>query len=284
MKQHVAVLAIVLWIASAAAAANYDISLFLPAPPYLNEHDVPAVGAFAGGPASAANSMLYLEGRYPGVYGGLLLSTAGSQYDKLLSTATTLTGESYMKTIVYNWTWHDDFIWGKTAYIEERVPSKTTYSAQDSWPWSNSARPKLNWVTNTNPNWEFIAAALTDGASMEALLSWNASSGHYVTLTGFHWNDANFDGIIEPYEYATIDIIEPYSGSLLAGTYHLWEDFSGGMPRLATDYNQDSPWLSMVMAAGPTNVPEPSTIALGISGTIALAFRRMRSGRKESKR
>ena len=91
---------------------------------HLNQHDVPGFGIgdanFGCAPTATVNSMVFLQNRFPGVYGSKLVpdgSKAG-----LISVAQTLGSSQYMKTVDNSATYIDDWMWGKHQYIEDVVP------------------------------------------------------------------------------------------------------------------------------------------------------------------
>ena len=60
---------------------------------------------------------------------------------------------------------------------------------------------------NTTPTWQFIYNGLLANAAVESLY-WGGDN-HYLSVTGFHWTDANQDGVIDASDNATIDVVDP---------------------------------------------------------------------------
>ena len=221
----------------------------------LNQHEILGWGNVACGPTAAVNSFVYLQNKYPGVYDDKLVPAGAGA---MLGVAQTLGGPGYMNTIANDTTYHDDFIWGKMTYIEQKVPGVTVYEAQDQWSWTNHAQPA--WVQSGLPKWEFIYNELVACEDVEILISWSEGA-HYVTLSSFHWNDVDNDLTIEEGEKAWIDFIDPWTGAY--GTASIWQDAYGGS--IETDYEAGS-YISMAVSESP--IPEPLTL-LAVGSALA---------------
>lgn len=242
----------------------------------LNQNHIPIWGGVACGPTAAVNSFVYLQNAYPGFYDSYLIGDADGNgnpntYQDLIAVAQTLGGAAYMNTIANNTTWHDDFIWGKQAYIENQVAGVTIYAAQDIWAWTNHAIPA--WVSPVYPTWDFIYNELVACEDVEILLTWT-DGGHYLTLTSFSWTDLDLDGIIDFNEAASIDYIDPWTGAW--GQTNIWHAMVGDQWKIETGYNTYAPWISMAVSESP--VPEPSALLVlgsGFAGIIGLARRRL---------
>jgi hypothetical protein len=261
-------------ITASASAALWHIEKDIDLYGNLNQNDIPNVGASYCGPAAAVNSFAYLQNAYPGVYNSFLIPAQGADwdgdgdvdfYDDMIGTALTLGSQNYMNTLVPGGTAHDNFIWGKEQYIENQVAGVTTYEAQDYWDWTNHAIP--DYVDPIAPTWDFLYWELFDCEDVELLLSWS-DGGHYVTLTSFHWNDADDDGIIDIGEDAWIDFMDPWTGQ--QGFASIWH----GGSIIETDY-VDGSWISMAVSESP--IPGPSVLALLAVSTLCSA-RRFRRG------
>jgi hypothetical protein len=237
----------------------------------LDQDDIAGGGEVACGPVAAVNSFVYLENKYPGFYDRKLIpddNPANGLHDKaeLISVATVLMGAGYMNTVAPGGTWHDDFIWGKMTYIEEKVPGVTAYQAQDYWAWIHHAQPA--WVQGPYPTWQFLFNELSDCEDVEILMSWE-EGGHYVTLTSFHWLDQDGDLIIDPSENAWIDFIDPGTGAY--NTTSIWQSYPDGA--IETSYfGTTASWISMAVSESP--IPEPATITLLALGLGAALLRR----------
>ncbi|HUV05376.1 MAG TPA: PEP-CTERM sorting domain-containing protein [Armatimonadota bacterium] len=274
---------LIAFVAATAAYAQepptYDIQKDLLLFGNLNQNQIPIWGANACGPTAAINSFVYLQNKYPGWYDSKLIGDADGDGDMndlqdLIAVANTLGGAAYMNTIVNTTTYHDDFIWGKQAYIENQAPGVTVYEAQDIWAWNNLQRPMPTWVTPLYPTWGFLYNELVDCEDVEILLSWS-DGGHYLTVSSFHWTDANSDGIIDVAENASIDYIDPCTGAW--GQTNIWHAAVDGGWKIETAYNTYQPYISMAVSESP--VPEPCTmlvLGFGCAGIAGLARRRSR--------
>ncbi len=275
----------VVWIATASANI-YDVQKELALYGNLNQNSMqiywdPIQHMNVGcGPTAAVNSFVYLQKKYGSVYDTLLVPACGQDldgngiqdfYDDEMAVGIALGGASYMNTLANLTTFHDDFIWGKKAYIESVASGNTVYAAQDWWAWTNTERPKPAWVAPVKPTWGFIYNELKACEDVEILLSWS-DGGHFLTLTSLHWNDADNDGIIDFGENASMDYIDPCTGAW--GQSQIWTGGSESDKDIETDYNTSSTtWISMAVAESP--VPEPSTlIMLLLAGMCGLTLRR----------
>jgi hypothetical protein len=126
------------------------------------------------------------------------------------------------------------------------------------------------WVQdNTYPTWQFLYNNLVACEDVEICIN-DGSWGHCLTLTSFHWNDLNNDGIIQAVEGATIDYIDPATGLWVAAS-PIWQGLGNNF--LSVGYgNFPNATLSMAMKE---SIPEPSTLvmllAAGIAGLLALS-------------
>jgi len=243
----------------------------------LQQDQVPPgnLGNVACGPVAAVNSFVYLENKYPEVYGRKLIpddNIANGLHDmaELISAAQILSGPNYDNTLPPGGTYHDNFIWGKYNYIEDRIPGVTRYEAQDQWAWGNPPAPaqRPNWVQPMAPTWQFLFGELVACEDVEILISWSGG-GHFVTLSSLHWNDIDGDGMIDFNENAMIDFIDPGTGAV--NNTSIWQSYLGGS--IETSYfATEASWISMAVSESP--IPEPATMTLLALGLGAMLLRR----------
>jgi len=221
-------------------------------------------------PTAAVNSFIYLQNKYPGIYGNKLVGLG-----QAVAVATKL-GDAdadpvrYMNTVANQGTFDDDFIYGKWRYLENVAPGLTVYEAQSMFGWINPPIPQPNWVQNRWPTWDFLWKELTDCEDVEILVEYEHSSGgHALTLKSFHWNDANGNGTIEQLE-ATIDFIDPCGGA--AGQCNVWQDLVNGW--LDTNYGGGA-FVKTAVSESP--VPLPAAFWPSLMGIACLAARRRRA-------
>lgn len=263
-------LTLMLLLAPGANAALYEIL------PDAGYGDLASGATHGAGPVAATISFIYLQYKYPSVYGESLVTDP-------IETALTLAGSQYMKTNLLYGTWVRDFVWGKYLYIEEKAPQTTVYLAQTvpqgEYSLSNpggwtSTRPKPAWVTEGNPSWYFIYQELVKRADVEIALFWGAEDENQqiLTATGLSFDDANEDLQIQQSENATLYYIDPNTGE--AGTQQIWINGDGF---LETDYTTGS---CIKMAVSERPVPLPSALLLVGSGGLGLLGLRRRQSRR----
>jgi hypothetical protein len=256
-------------VAPTGAVTVYDVDLTTQANfGNLNQHDVPGCGDFACGPTAAVNSFVFLQNKYPDIYDTSLVPhiPGNTAYQDMVAAAAALQSPTYMNCTACNGgTLITDFISGKRKWIEDHVPNKTVY------------------MDVPQANWPFLYNELVDMEDVELLVGfYNAQGqrvgGHYVTLSSFHWVDQNMDGIINPTETATIDFVDPDTGTVkvqrlfqqsVAGQYNLTTDYGVGGAVTTTGIN----W-----AVSESPIPEPAAIALLLTAMVAmLGYRRQRA-------
>lgn len=278
----------------ATAVTVRDISLDHTQFGNLDQDDVPVCkdgsgNSFSCGPTAAVNSFVWLQNRYPDVYGNNLIETTTmdldgdsdvDEYDHLIHTAIQLSDGQYMSCAACTGgTTITNFINGKKKWIEERVPGASGYAEQ------NVHR------TGTYPTWRFIYDSLKAGADLEMLIGFYDTDpatpqrlgGHYVTVTSFHWRDIDMDDIIDPGEGLTtgsnaqIDFIDPATGMRVFSD--IFQNMLNGP--LGMDYGIGGDVdITVIEAAVYENVPEPGTLALLASGMLIWGRLRGRQRRR----
>lgn len=250
--------------ALSAQAVTYDIQKDWTLYGDLNQNSIPGIGSMACGPTAAVNSFVYLQNSYPGIYGNYLVPDLNStpdiyENDELVTVAEILAYD-YMSTDVVNGTWPDWFLYGKWDYIEDNAPGSTIYAAQSYWTWSRPPVPEPSWVLNVPPTWSFLYDELVASEDVEILIQ--GDYNHYLTVTGFYWDDVDDNGIIDGAEDAWIAYVDPWTGAW--GISDIWNQDLGGFSAVATDYDGGVSYVSMVVGESP--VPEPTTALLLASG------------------
>ena len=204
-------------------SVNKDKSLY----GYLDQHKLKLAELrdIACGPAATVNSFVYLQNKYPKIYGTKLVPDTNNNNkideDEMVAIAEKLARSDYMNTnYTIGGTYTDMLIYGKWKYIKDVAPGSTTFHAQSRYKWIHPKRdnekiPKPSWVKDkTIPTWEFIYNELSRCEDIEIFIECteNHKFDHYVTLTGFYWEDDDNDKIIDPDEKAWIDYIDPWTG------------------------------------------------------------------------
>ncbi len=283
----------------------------------LDQDDIPNGGQFMCGPTAAVNSFKYLENAYPAIYGNSLVPVGASggldldgdgnvdAYDDMIAVAQTIGDRpppiapavpQYMNTKQVlggpggSGTWDDMFIYGKQKYIETVLPNQTVYAAQlkSQWAWPGAlARPadeippiaKPAWVQDqTQPDAVFLALELGACEDVEILII-DGAWGHYLTVTGIQWIDANNDGLINAGvggENALLHYIDPVTGlpplapAPIGGQNIVGDPIFVSYPLF--------PNAQLVMTVSESPIPEPTTMTLlGLGGLAALIRRRRKA-------
>lgn len=243
----------------------------------LDQANVPGLAGCACGPTSVVNSMVYLQNERPDIYDKMLVPYAddltGPTQAEQAAVATTLSGAGYMDTANNTGTFIENFIFGKTKYIEEKVPGKTRYAAQVALQWRDGVNntggpqpthqvPKPAWVQDqTAATLDFLYKQIRAREDVEIFVGYDGGGAHYLTLTGIMYDTATNMG--------KINFIDPLGGmpgmanitGLVGGVIHV--DYSGG--------------ARVFHAVSESPIPEPATIALAIIGLVGLCALRRRT-------
>jgi hypothetical protein len=245
------------------------------------DQDDTACTVLGCGATAAVNSFVYLERRYPEIYGGkLILGDGPEDRQSLIDTADALAGEEFMNTDPVRGTHWTEFITGKQAWIDEMAPGSTVFHAQSGMVWNNPRvppRPKPGYVSDSMfPGAHFLGEQIRDGEDVELLLD-SPDFAHWITLVG-----VVYDTVLQEGE---ITFIDPKTGSVR--TARLYQN--GADPNLTVDYYDDEGdlrSLSISVAVAESPIPEPHTFLLTGAGILLVAFhvRRARVSRAEADR
>lgn len=219
--------------------------------------------SLACGPVATVNSMLMLDNRY----GSSLIGDRDFDFDvdndDLAIVAGTLAGADYMGcTPCQGGTTVANLIAGKRRYLNEEAPGM--YYVHSRF------QPTFEWFFNE----------LRNGQDIELLVGFYDANnqrlgGHYVTVNGIDWTDANNNGIIDGAE-GTISFIDPFApvGQDAQDTNALIYNFLGGS--LGTTYNVGGATITTSLEWGiaESPVPEPHTAVLVVAGVAFLLWRR----------
>lgn len=282
---------------AAVYSAELNVNLF----GYLNQNDIPVIGAFASAPAASVNAYVYLQNRYPGIYGTSLAGTTMSQW---IETAERLAQPQYMATADNGTTFIRDQIYGNTTYLNDTVPGLNQFAGQavlsDGVDWI-PPRPQPPYIQRTFPTWQSLYLAILQQQAILIDVYFPGTTGrtHTVTGTSFHWNDTDGDGFIDLSENAEIDFIDPLDP---AGPPEppsnnrrpkrrfgrIYEEILGdggpfGDRRLRFSYSDSGVFLRSETDGFITSafyvlepVPEPSTMVVFAIGLVALRFRSLK--------
>lgn len=200
-------------------------------------------GANSCVPTSIANSHNYLQQAFPATYGTSLVPTT-------VNAAAIDIGRNFTSTKSDIGTTGANWISGRQAYVEAKMPGVSTYGST------------FNNFTGFMNAWFPLGAAMEVG-----ILPTAGGIGHALTLTGYQWNDANNDGIVQQAENATMKLIDPGApvGEINLPFWQVGATFNATYS--ATAYN---------VALMTATIPVPGTAAvLGLAGVFA--FRRRRA-------
>lgn len=206
------------------------------------------------GPTAAVNSFVFLQNKYPDIYG---MKLTGDTYDSWMGTANELLDQHYMDCDCGpggSGTNIADFISGKEKYLNEFAPGTTEVHAQN---FHDPANP-------IKPTWQFLFDQLEKGQDIEVLVGFYDESGrhggHYLTINGFSFGDTNGDGLIDDDESAGLSYIDPSDGAAHSGFLGMKDDFLD-----LINYTQGfDTYIEATVAESP--IPEPPALFIFIAG------------------
>lgn len=221
------------------------------------------------GPTAAVNSFVYLQNMYPGVFTTPLVPQAGATMtqEDMVAVANDLAqrmGTGPGGTSI------EDFILGKTAYLESKNKGRTKYGAQLTLAWDSIA-PKPGFVNDqAPPTLSFIAAEIKAGEDVEAFLA-GRDGRHFITLTGIIYDDQSNTG--------TLSFIDPLGGK--DTTVNITGVDANNLIHVQYKFGDTLGDFVIGNVVTESPVPEPSTFVLLGSGLVAaaLASRRYRRAR-----
>jgi hypothetical protein len=183
----------------------------------LDQQEVGFIGDSACAPTSVVNSFVYLERRYPAIFGRSLVpdTDTDSQYDpeELKAVALTLAGPNYMATTEQSGTQDGYMAFGKEKYMEEKAPDKTLYRAVAEGSWDGPSGSQPDWYqASTVPTIEFLYEVLSGAFDVEVGVTWTTpgeTGGHWITAYGL-----TFDTLTK---VGSLSFIDPWKAVDLTG-------------------------------------------------------------------
>lgn len=244
----------------------------------LNQQEVGLIGDSACAPTSVVNSFVYLEQRYPAIFGRSLVPeiTVDGQYDpdELKAVALTLAGEAYMNTTDADGTQDGYMAYGKEKYMGERAPDKTLYRAVAEGAWDGPAGMQPDWYqAGTVPTIEFLYEALAGAFDVEVGVTWTSpgeTGGHWITAYGL-----TFDTLTQ---VGSLSFIDPWQAADITGMIEILNGkiqltYQGG----AADPDTLTSIIDIIVAETAAAIPEPAVLLLfGAGGLTLLVVRRRR--------
>ncbi len=170
------------------------------------------VGPEACMPTSATNGMTFMQNAYSFYFGDRL---TGNSYEDWIATDTLLISEPYMDTAPQSGTSVNGFLRGVGKYlIGDNGFDLVSVNTMTGFRGVEAAYPGQDTVINEIPTWQFIQSSLAAGnVTVLNLFYPGMTGGHAVLVTGFEWDDANGDGIIQKSEGAILYAVDPLDPS-----------------------------------------------------------------------
>lgn len=210
---------------------------------------------------SVANSMRYLENRYPTVYNGALTGNdLEAARDRLRDGWTSPGGVNRAGTGcpgTFQSQWE-----GKVHYFEDFAPGTTTFAGMIDPRIGTNGWYRGNLLANALPTFEFLLNELMHGEDVE-IGFFKGQLSHAVTLTSLFFDDLNGNLMWDAAtEAAKIDYLDPnhtdqlYQSALtLAGGFLTFNWNNGGA-------NAPVNGVQIFMAYAESPAPEPTTLLL----------------------
>jgi hypothetical protein len=264
-----------------------------------------AYGSNGCPPTAVVNAFVYLQKKFPSVYGMSLVP--GYDSTSMASVAVTLGDPAYMNAIITKnvngpvtgafWSYADT-VWGPNLYIESQLPGKTAYAVQKfptnpslvhgSSPSFCSAAtnyPQISFLTNALKNSQALFIAWNEVNPETGVINW-IGAGHYLTVTGLVWEPSTMTGRLY---YVDTSYASFHNSPIWydQGTDALWIDYGedNGVAWTTPTSTPTAWWfhgdaqITLAFAMGPAPAPLPPGLLLLGSGLLGLAgWRRFRKG------
>lgn len=208
---------------------------------------------FMCGPVSTVNSLVFLQNKYPSIYGtNLVVGSPAETAMKLKALmGTTEAGTEFTSLINGKKQWFKDHPGTVDTLIDARAIEATTKDLLLTWQW--------------------LYEQVRHGEDIELLISQDIGGSHidhYVTLTEFKWTDADKDGTIDAAEGGSLGFVDAADGKWKSTK--MFE--ADGRIRLS-DFKLDETSNGAVYIWGavkesPTPIPEPATWGLLAAGLL----------------
>lgn len=272
----------------------------------------PALAGEACAPTSVVNAMVYLQNKYPEIYGTLL---AGTNQTEWAETAVLLAGPGYMNTDPRVGTVPvDNLPLGLRSFLSDRGFDATRVSGMLPQGTPGGLVQELigplpsDYVEGL-PTFDYFADALRGGSPVTVSILYEGRSvGHNVLVTRVDWTGSGagatgtmeFIDPLDPANYGTNGF--PVSLKVTTGTVSIlpatsltntngvvdnlsnvlaldYQQYQGELPYNGTDYGQTR---ALIGGATIMQVPEPRVVPLVLLAAVSLAwFRGWRRNRTE---